>query len=50
MDKRGFFSGFFNCDDGPPVNGHWPSITAMFESVARYYGRQAVEVAHWNGA
>ena len=30
--------------DGPPVNGHRPSVDVMFKSVARLAGRKAVGI------
>ncbi|MEL6814392.1 MAG: chemotaxis-specific protein-glutamate methyltransferase CheB [Cyanobacteria bacterium J06598_3] len=36
--------GLFAYGDGPLVDGHRPSITVTFESVARYYRRQAIGV------
>lgn len=40
VDKRGKLI----ASSGPPVDGHRPSVTVTFESVARYYGAGAVGV------
>ncbi|MEL6938640.1 MAG: chemotaxis-specific protein-glutamate methyltransferase CheB [Cyanobacteria bacterium J06598_1] len=40
LDDRGFFA----YGEGPLVDGHRPSITVTFESVAGYYGPQAIGV------
>lgn len=40
LDDRGCFT----YGEGPLVDGHRPSITVTFESVAGYYGRQAIGV------
>src|SRR6185295_12987511 len=37
-------SGWFVAQPGPPVDGHCPSVTALFESVARIYGPDAIGV------
>lgn len=40
IDARGRLSG----SDAPAVDGHKPSVTATFESVARHYGRGALGI------
>jgi two-component system chemotaxis response regulator CheB len=37
-------AGTLSLEDSPPVDGHRPSVTALFESVAQIYGRAAVGV------
>ncbi|ACK64847.1 response regulator receiver modulated CheB methylesterase [Rippkaea orientalis PCC 8801] len=36
--------GRFNCTLSPPVDGHCPSATALFESVAQFYGKESVGI------
>ncbi|MGC9503769.1 chemotaxis-specific protein-glutamate methyltransferase CheB [Baaleninema sp.] len=45
-DKHLIFDrpGRFAYSDVPPLSGHRPSVTVLFESVARCYGRRAVGV------
>ena len=40
LDTRGKF----NCSLNLPVDGHCPSITVLFKSVAKFYGRAAAGV------
>ncbi|HIK26799.1 MAG: chemotaxis-specific protein-glutamate methyltransferase CheB [Oscillatoriaceae bacterium SKW80] len=38
------FQGRFKYSSAPPIAGHRPSVTVMFNSVARYYGKAAIGV------
>ncbi|HEY9666628.1 MAG TPA: chemotaxis-specific protein-glutamate methyltransferase CheB [Coleofasciculaceae cyanobacterium] len=40
LDDRGRFI----CSNSPPFDGHRPSATVMFKSVAKFYGRAAVGI------
>jgi two-component system chemotaxis response regulator CheB len=40
LDARGRFS----CSDAPPLDGHRPSITVTFKSVAKFYGRATLGI------
>lgn len=37
-------SGRFFCSDSPPLEGHRPSATVTFESVAKFYGKATVGI------
>ncbi|MGB7444331.1 MAG: chemotaxis-specific protein-glutamate methyltransferase CheB [Coleofasciculaceae cyanobacterium] len=37
-------NGRFICSDSPAVDGHRPSVTVMFESVVKFYGRKTLAV------
>ena len=40
LDKQGRFI----CSNSPPLDGHCPSITVTFKSVAKFYGRATVGI------
>lgn len=40
LDERGRFI----CSDAPPLDGHRPSITVTFKSIAKFYGRATVGI------
>lgn len=40
LDKQGRFI----CPDSPPFDGHRPSVTVTFKSVAKFYGRATVGI------
>ena len=40
LDERGRFI----CPDSPPLDGHRPSVTVTFKSVAKFYGRATVGI------
>jgi two-component system, chemotaxis family, protein-glutamate methylesterase/glutaminase len=40
LDARGRFI----CSDGPPVDGHRPSVTATFQSTAKVYGQKTIGI------
>jgi two-component system chemotaxis response regulator CheB len=40
LDERGRFI----CSDSPPLDGHRPSVTVTFKSVAKFYGRATVGI------